>query len=155
MNMATQLDWKKIYHWFDEERIIMFIDTMGEFDEHSVRQACHNEHVTLLKFSAFDDCITYLNLLLGGADKPFFKNLGIVISNVDTLCSKSWLDLLNSEQVTSGQRPITDEDKQKERVMQSKLRKILRGVLAQYEQHGAAYEAANLIQKVEVTNDAG
>ena len=83
--MATYLDWKKVYSWLDQERHIFFIDTMNEFDSHSVKEACHNEFTQLIRLNTFEQIHAFLNNVSSNLVEEQVAHVAIAISDADQI----------------------------------------------------------------------
>lgn len=83
--MATHLDWKKVHSWLEQERHIFFIDTMNEFDSHTVKEACHNEFTHLIRLNTFEQIHAFLNNVSGNLVEEQVAHVAIAISDADQI----------------------------------------------------------------------
>ena len=148
--MATKLNWEHIYKWFNEERVIFFIDTLGEFTPDTVQEACRNDAVRLIQLNSYEECIALLGSLGKQLDTEHAAKLAIVVSDASKLCPLEYLQEINNLGSVFAPDCIHPGSEMKATLMWPRLRKELRGKLNELKLMGVDVEAANLYEKKEV-----
>lgn len=90
--MDSNLDWVTIHQWADEGKQIIFIDTTCEFDEDSVKEACHCKDVMLLHCNSIERCIGVIEQIRREVYGEHAKTVAVVISNERILVPQRNID---------------------------------------------------------------